>query len=401
MVILLSKKIEYMMKVYIFFQLVLMTSLSIGCDKNQDVQGTIDNSISGAFTELTIANNIRGTGSILLEDIYGDSNLEIMIAGLQDDQIIILEKDGPDPDDWNKNIVASTVNQVHTAVNGDLDNDGNLDIIGAAYVGSPGLFWWRNLDNQWQKNTIDQTLVGTHELIGKDLDLDGDIDIIGVSSELNEVSWWRNEGGDPISWTKQIINSNISLAKSVEVADLDQDGDMDVVTASLLDNSVIWWRNDGGDPIIWEKLLIDNSFIGAHHVQCIDIDNDGNLDILGAGYMGNEVAWWQNKGGNANEWIKQSLSKSVSNACVALAADMDNDGDLDIVATAQGANKILLWTNNGGDPITWSESIITDSFTRPWPLDLKDIDGDGDIDIVSGSSHNGSDEIKLWINNSL
>jgi len=150
--------------------------------------------------------------------------------------------------------------------------------------------------------------------------------------------------------------------------------------------------------INWNRSFIDNNFHGAHRVQTVDIDNDSDLDILGAGYLGHEIAWWSNKGGDPINWEEQVIGSFILNACIAYAIDLDNDGDQDVIGTGQGTNKIYWWRNDGGAPIKWKEYVIDDNFVRPWPLHAGDLDGDEDIDIVVGSSHRGSNKIHWWKN---
>jgi len=131
------------------------------------------------------------------------------------------------------------------------------------------------------------------------------------------------------------------------------------------------------------------------------MDNDGDTDVLGAGYLGHQIAWWRNEGGDPVNWTKQLIATGVTNACVAYAIDLDTDDDLDVIATAQGENEISWWRNDGNGSTDWTKFIITDDFVRPWPLFAGDFDEDNDIDIISGSSHQGSNEIKWWENDGI
>jgi hypothetical protein len=114
--------------------------------------------------------------------------------------------------------------------------------------------------------------------------------------------------------------------------------------------------------------------------------------------MGGLIAWWKNSGGDSIVWKRQNIASNFTNACIAFSSDLDNDGDSDIVATAQGKNEISWWRNGGDTLISWTRFNITNTFSRPWPLFVCDLDGDMKKDIISGSSHNGSNEIKWWKN---
>ena len=89
-------------------------------------------------------------------------------------------------------------------------------------------------------------------------------------------------------------------------------------------------------------------FPAEDSVQLYDID-DNDLDILGAGYLGHQVAWWKNeRSGNPISWTKVQIAYGVLNACIAVAADPDNDDDPDVIATAQGEDEIAWWRNEDG-----------------------------------------------------
>jgi len=201
-----------------------------------------------------------------------------------------------------------------------------------------------------------------------------------------------------ITWTEHIIDGNTYGTASIYAADLDDDGDNDVVGANLYDNRVVWWRNDGGDPIQWTEFTIDSGFAGAHRVQTIDLDNDQDQDILAVAYFGHEIAWYRNDGGNPLTWPKQTIGTGFVNACIAQAADLDGDGDLDVAGSAQTSNEVAWWRNDGGSPIVWTKFFIEETFERAWPLYVCDFDDDDDEDVLSASSWAGIHEVRWWEN---
>jgi hypothetical protein len=355
------------------------------------------------FIEHTIDNNVHGLGGITACDIDDDNDIDVLGASLQDNQIILWRNEGNTPITWTKIIIGANIYSAHSVQAADIDGDDTLDVIGAAYVGTPGIPWWRNNGGDptsWTKFTVVSNFTNAHEIYAHDLDQDGDMDVLGASSDLNKVAWWRNDGGSPITWTEQTFSNSALLAKSVHVGDFDGNNVLDVVAASILDNRIRWWRNDGGAPIQWTEFTIAG-FYGAHRVQAIDLDDDGDDDVLGAAYLGHEIAWWRNDGGDPVVWTKQSIGTNFTNACIAYAIDLDGDNDKDVIGTGQGINQIAWWRNDGGNPITWTKFIITNNFTRPWPLYACDLDGDQDNDIIVGSSHNGNNMIKWWENDGV
>jgi hypothetical protein len=356
-----------------------------------------------SFQKHIISSNTQGAGCLYTSDIDGDGDLDILAAGLQESKIILFENQGGSPIVWVKRIIGSNVYGAHSVYAADFDTDGDLDVLGAAYDGRPGIALWLNNGGtplNWTKTNVAATFDNAHEIYGHDVDSDGKIDVLGASSNLNEISWWKNNGDNPLTWTEQIVGTDVSLAKSVTSADIDGDNLEDILCAALGDDDIIWWKNDGNTPISWTKFYVDQNFGGAHKVQLVDMDNDGDLDILGAAYYGHQIAWWRNDGGDPLVWKKFIIKYGFSNACVAYAVDIDNDGDNDVIGSSQGKNLLSLWLNDGNDPIGWNEVAVDDNFNRVWPLYAADFDGDGDVDIVAASSHNGNNEVR-WYQNLL
>lgn len=351
------------------------------------------------WTEHIIDSYAYGTASIYVSDLDNDGDKDVVGALLEEGRMAWWRNDGGYPYQWTKFIINAYFPQAISVYAADLDNDGDQDVIGAASAGDE-IAWWENNGNAsgWTKHLIRSMYDFAHEVYAHDLDMDGDMDVLGAASYLDLISWWRNDGGNPIAWTEQTIGDSCDGAKSVRVADLDNDGDNDVVGASLYDSDITWWRNDGGEPIQWTEFTIDPGFAGAHRVQTIDIDDDGDQDILAVAYFGHQIAWYRNDGGNPLAWTKQVIGTGFINACIAQAADLDGDGDLDVAASAQTSNEVAWWRNDGGSPIIWTKFFIDDNFNRVWPLYVCDLDEDDDEDVLAASGWAGIHEVRWWEN---
>lgn len=347
-----------------------------------------------------IHDNTYGTASIYVADLDNDGDKDVLGAVLEESNIVWWRNEGGSPIQWTKFVIAWGFLQAISVYAADIDGDGDQDVLGAASY-SDEIAWWQNNGGnpiQWTEYVIRSAYDFAHEVYAHDLDMDGDMDVLGASSFDDLISWWRNDGGNPVAWTEQTIGSSCDGAKSVRVADLDDDGDNDVVGANLYDNRVIWWRNDGGDPIQWTEFTIDFGFAGAHRVQTIDLDDDQDQDILAVAYFGHEIAWYRNDGGNPLAWTKQTIGTGFVNACIAQAADLDGDGDLDVAASAQTSNEVAWWRNDGGSPIVWTKFFIEENFDRVWPLYICDLDDDGDEDVLAASGWAGIHEARWWEN---
>ena len=112
-----------------------------------------------------------------------------------------------------------------------------------------------------------------------DMDNDGDLDIVATSENDNKVSWFENDGAaDPSFTFRNITASAIKAWKSFPI-DLDQDGDVDIITASHGDNKVRWFSNNGNaDPSFTAADLIVGA--DARGVHAGDVDGDGDIDFV-------------------------------------------------------------------------------------------------------------------------
>jgi len=126
-----------------------------------------------------------------------------------------------------------------------------------------------------------------------DMDNDGDLDVLSSSLGDNKITWYENTGsnGDFIT---HVISTETEGAQSVFAADMDNDGDMDVLSASSVDDKICWYENTDGTGIFGLQQVISNSADSALDVRAADIDGDGDLDVLSASAIDNEVCWYEN-----------------------------------------------------------------------------------------------------------
>ena len=280
----------------------------------------------------------------------------------------------------------------------DVDGDGDPDIVGSCLQGGSRVGWWRN-DNgaatAWTFALVDGAFQGARGIQAGDVDRDGHLDVVGTGFS-SEVVWWRNDGGDPISWEKRVIASDFQGGNRLALIDIDNDDDLDIVGAAYQCHDVRLWLNDGGSLPGWTEVLIDGSFLGAVDLHAADVDDDGDADVAAVAYDGDTVKWWRNLGGSPPAWQGQTIATAFNGAHCARIADIDDDGDGDVVAVAYFAHDVVWWRNDGGDPIVWTQRTI--ELTYPWAsdVDTDDIDGDGDIDVLTTGYDSG--RLTWWEN---
>lgn len=192
-----------------------------------------------------------------------------------------------------------------------------------------------------------------------------------------------------INFTEHIITSGFNGACYVFAIDLDSDGDMDVLGAAEYANSLAWWENDGAQNFT-EHTIIDN-YDFARTVKAADVDSDGDIDVLGAATDANDISWWENDG-NEN-FTRHILNANFEEAKFVHAADVDSDGDMDILGAAYYSD-ITWWENDGSQNFT--EHTVDGDFNGAISVYTIDVDQDGDVDIL-GTAHL-DDDVTWWEN---
>ena len=95
-----------------------------------------------------------------------------------------------------------------------------------------------------------------------------------------------------ISFTSRTITSSADGALSVYAVDLDGDGDIDVLSASYEDDKIAWYENDGSES--FTARTITTSADGAYSVYAVDLDGDGDMDVLSASWNDDKITWYEN-----------------------------------------------------------------------------------------------------------
>ncbi len=291
----------------------------------------------------------------------------------------------------------------------DVDGDGDLD---AVLGGNPDIKWFENTNGDGSSWTGHDVALGynAHGLYVADVDSDGDIDVLSATYATNKVSWIENTAGDGSAWAEHVLATSWSGASGVYAADMDGDGDTDIIGSARTANDIWWWENTGpnGDFSTYTQHVVDASFYGFSPYVA-DIDGDGDMDIVCGGSTHNDIGWWENNpSGNPPPadpitWTAHIIYASgFSWAAGVYAADLDMDGDLDVLGTAHDADD-LTWRESSpsgavppADPITWTRHDINTDFDGAAWVDVADIDADGDPDVLC-CAYQG-DDIAWWEN---
>jgi hypothetical protein len=269
----------------------------------------------------------------------------------------------------------------------DFDGDGDADI---AVVTSSTLSWWENLDGigtTWAVHTVDNDYTGAYGLCACDIDGDGDVDL--VDSSPTTVTWWENTNGLGTAWNSVLIDGNTNGTSCLIIDDVNDDGNPDVLAAAMAGNTIAWWDNSNGLGTLWIEHIVDGDFYAARGVFCDDMDQDGDRDILGAALGANTITWWENTDGLGDTWVEHAVDTDVDTPWGICSIDIENDGDRDILATSFNGWSIFCWENTDGFGTTWVKHLVDGNLFGPSSVLAADLDGDG-LEDVLGTVYYGS-----------
>ncbi len=348
------------------------------------------------FSESIIVEGLSSPSGMYAGDIDQDGDEDILCASAELGVFVLRNLDGKGGD-WGKSRIDNSMGATLTTWMADIDNDGFNDILTGGWD-SGEVIWYRNTGNssQWQKKLIQGSFPLPHEVMAEDVDGDGDLDVLCAGAQTNQIVIWFNQDGSGTTWQKQVVDNDFLGARSVGTADFDQDGDIDLAGASLNGNEITIWRNDGGTPIVWTEITLDNDFAGSHRVQLVDMNQDGLIDILGTAYGDKTIAWWKNTGTIANDWSKHVIEDELVGAVMGRAVDFDQDGDMDVVGTGQDGNTVNYYERTDVGENTWKRKILNDEFGGAWPLAVGDFNGDLNVDFAVGG--NSVNEVIVYTN---
>ncbi len=346
---------------------------------------------------------------VITSDLDQDGDNDLISIG--NNEVLWHENDGGQPPRFNERTIDSSVAGGRWVDVADLDQDGDLDIL-AASRNNQTLFWYEHLPgDQFRMRIVARDYLSPRAVVAADLRNNGDQDLVVASDENNSIFWFANDGDAPPRFTPYLVTDKAGYARSVDVADVDSDGDMDILSASQTFGEIAWYENDGAFWPSFKRHVIvsrregemlpigDGNWWwpnGAQHVHAVDLDNDGDTDVISASENDHTIAWYENNGADAPAFTAHHISTSARGVHAVYAADADMDGDIDVMAAIEYDNEIAWYENDGRTLPGFVYHRVYDRALTAHSISAGDVDGDGDPDLLATAR--GSNAV-LWFEN--
>ena len=317
-------------------------------------------------------------------DLDKDGDLDILSAGNGGTKVGWYENRGDFT--FDEHIISTTGYAPEAIKAADMDKDGDLDILYTTYDPGASLMQCFNDGNNTfpSCSAISNATDGLSYIEIADIDKDGNLDIISASWVNNRVDWYQNDGNGVYSTPYKINTTNLPHAISLHIVDFNKDSNLDVVAATNTNGSLYWYEKD--QPTGFIEHTITGSVNGVYSVDVVDIDDNGFDDIISTSKTDGKIYWHKSTQdtlptfGNPIE-----IATGLTNIHYASGVDMDNDDDIDILSASSEASGKIAWYENIGEDTNFTEHIVASDLNTTVRVFPADIDNDGNMDIVSCS----------------
>lgn len=330
----------------------------------------------------------QGAESIALADVDGDRDLDLLVAG--GFGVRLFERDS---NAWKPSPSLTVSAPLHGVLAADYDNDGLVDVTA---IGPRGVVVWRQASaKRFEDATAQTTLSGAaggRTAAFVDLDHDGDVDfVLAPSTPAKSLDAWRNNGNG--TFTRFDETSGLVTAPegavSIVPTDFDTRRDIDLLIAGAGGTVLLENLRDGRFKDAAGRLQLPQ---GAYRAAAAgDVNADGRTDFFFATASGAAVLVTSD---GAAAFRTAAGPAATAGAKAAVWIDYDADGALDLIALGASGLRVLRNTGGGWADVSKEARLPGTPCDSACALAAADVDGDGDQDLVTVESG----RVRVWRN---
>ncbi|MFY7997366.1 MAG: FG-GAP repeat domain-containing protein, partial [Candidatus Kapaibacteriota bacterium] len=324
---------------------------------------------------IALPSGVAGTN---IADMNGDGNPDIVALLRWSNQVAIILNTGPNtfaaPVTYG---IGGGATGPESMTVGDFDNDGDLDVATANFGGAGNLSVLFNNGNGTFAGATVYATSGPTTVVTGDVNADGYLDLIAVNTFVHSLSVFRNNGNGTFTAAGTMETGAVSFRRRALVGDVDNDGDIDVVTQLAAMGQIAVFRNNGtgvfGNQANYPAAATEADIVSG------DLNGDGYIDLVSTPVTAGSNAEVRFNNGDGTFAAPTPYPTGTSQIGVRLA-DVNGDGSLDLLTEDSGTTDDMFVRLNNG---TGSFGAATRHPSYDNLSDLADIDGDGDLDMLS------------------
>ena len=226
-----------------------------------------------------------------------------------------------------------------------------------------------------------------------DFDGDGDIDMAATGKNPGRVVWYETRyNQEPIEHFLYLVGN--SGARYITSADIDNDEDLDLIVAGFGENRFIWFENRGVDfPDVFEIHDLLDGQLGAWQAIPVDLDDNNTNDIAFCNYNGNSAGVIITSSSGDHDLL---MTVSVPDPIGVFATDYDHDGDMDVLVASSNQTEGGIFMIEQTAPLQFElTELYVESGLRLTSVCAADLDNDNDLDLIA-TQISDADGVSWW-----
>lgn len=308
------------------------------------------NAPANRFTMSILVSDAAGPYSVLAGDFTGDGVVDLVATEVSTERVRLFRQIAGSLEDIWQNSFGGSLDPLGVALT-DLENDGVKEILVAVGSNNGGLYLMRRtqIGTYTLTQEIDETYLAA--IAAGDLDNDGNVDVVGCDFSSDILRRWERTA---TGWTNSQFPSGLNNPRDVIIEDFDSDGLADIAATGQglqgAGGGVTWWRQTSSGTFVAQVLNSESGFYG---LEPVDYDRDGDIDLLAANAELEQIIMFENRMGTPTRIIGH------------VTAERGGDPIEGVLVRAEETGVTNVSDENGRYELGMIEGVFTLSFEHP------------------------------------